>query len=88
MFMLFVSSSIVACCTCFCFDCMAISIYNFKTHLTCFLPLSVAPWPIYSDKDFIAVESVIKSNQLFAASKVKSFESEFAAYIGLNMLLL
>lgn len=39
-------------------------------------------WPIYSDKDFRAVESVIRSSQLFAASKVKSFECEFAAYIG------
>ena len=62
---------------------MAISIYNCKTHLTLF-PSSIEwpSWPIYSDKDFSAVESVIKSNQLFAASKVKSFESEFAAYIG------
>ena len=39
-------------------------------------------WPVYSHQDFSAVESVIRSNQLFASSKVKSFETKFAAYIG------
>ena len=46
--------------------------------------LSWPAWPIYTPNDQLAVQSVIESNQLFAASKVKNFEQEFAAYIGVK----
>lgn len=39
-------------------------------------------WPNYGEEEEAAVARVIRSNQLFAANEVKSFEREFAEYVG------
>lgn len=44
--------------------------------------LSWPKWPSYGQKELEAVSRVLTSNQLFAAEEVKSFEREFADYIG------
>ena len=41
-------------------------------------------WPTFNEQDQAAVLSVIKSNQLFAASQVQEFEARFADYIGVK----
>lgn len=41
-------------------------------------------WPVYGNREYEAVNRVIRSNQLFAANEVKTFESDFKHYIGTN----
>lgn len=44
-------------------------------------------WPNYSEVEKNAVVEVISSNQLFAAGRVKSFEREFADYLGVENVI-
>ena len=41
-------------------------------------------WPQFGEEESLAVQRVIKSNQLFAAQEVASFEEEFKNYLGTN----
>lgn len=41
-------------------------------------------WPTYTTEDERAVIRVIRSNQLFAANEVASFEKEYSQYVGSN----
>lgn len=41
-------------------------------------------WPVYGNREYEAVNRVIRSNQLFAANEVKTFENDFKHYIGTN----
>ena len=44
-------------------------------------------WPIYGLEEENAIQRVIRSNQLFAASEVKSFEVEYARYLNIDYAL-
>ena len=44
-------------------------------------------WPIYGLEEENAIQRVIRSNQLFAASEVKSFEIEYARYLNVDYAL-
>ena len=44
-------------------------------------------WPQYGPEEQTAVSRVIKSNLLFADREVKSFEKQYASYIGCNYAL-
>ena len=44
-------------------------------------------WPNFGEDEYLAVDRVIKSNQLFAATEVKNFEKKYADYCGCKYAL-
>jgi perosamine synthetase len=44
-------------------------------------------WPNFGEEEYSAVERVIRSNQLFASTEVRSFESQFSQYLGCRYAL-
>jgi perosamine synthetase len=45
------------------------------------------PWPKYGEEERIALDRVIKSNQLFADKEVRTFEEQYANFLGVKHCL-